>query len=69
MNNLVCHLIYIVMKFDNDTILDVVECWTARFVCIGIFICRYCGMSKKQTNTDQIFYLTDRITDGHIRRK
>jgi len=23
-------------------------------------------MSKKQTNPDQIFYLTDEIIDGHI---
>jgi len=24
------------MEFDNDTIFDIVECWTAGFVCIGI---------------------------------
>jgi len=37
MNNLVCHLIYIVIEFDNDTIFDILECWTAGFVCIEIF--------------------------------
>jgi len=55
------------MEFDNDTIFDIVECWKVGLLDLSVLefsICRYCGMSRKQTNPDQIFSLTD----GLIRR-
>ena len=57
-----CHLIYIVMEFDNDIIFDIMECWNVGLLDLSVLefsICRYCGMSKKQINLDQIFTLTD----------
>ena len=31
-----CHVIYIVMEFDDDTKFDTMECW---IVCVGMLDC------------------------------
>jgi len=68
----VCHLIYIVMKFDNDTIFDIIKCWNVGLLDLSVLeisICRYCGMLKNQINPNKMFTLTDGLSTTSSVRK